>query len=97
MPKVTSFLLLAAALAGCAGTPISQGGPAEIVFAQNETIRIRWNPQLTSERDMRAKARAFCGGRNVDQLDSAAEAGASGTLQATTWRCEHFPGTGAGM
>lgn len=97
MPKVTCFLLLAAALAGCAGTPLGEGGKAEIVFAQNETIRIRWNPQRTSERDMRAKAMAFCGGRKVDELDSATEAGASGGLQAKTWRCENFPGTGAGM
>jgi hypothetical protein len=90
-------VLLAAALAGCASTPISQGGKAEIVFAGNETIRIRWNPQLTNERDMRAKAIAFCGGRKVDDLEGSTETGASGSLQAKSWRCETFSGTGAGM
>ena len=90
-------VLLAAALAGCAGTPISQGGKAEIVSAGSDTIRIRWNPQLTNERDMRSKAIAFCGGRDVDALDAATETGASGSLQVRTWRCEPFSGTGAGM
>ena len=90
-------VLLAATLAGCAGTPVSQGGKAEIVFAHSDTIRIRWNPQLTNERDMRSKAIAFCGGRDVDELDASAETGTSGGLQAKTWRCEAFSGTGAGM
>ena len=92
-----NLVLMAAALAGCASTPISQGGKAEIVFAGNETIRIRWNPQLTSEREMRSKAIAFCGGRNVDELEASTDTGASGSLQAKTWRCETFSGTGAGM
>ena len=92
-----NWMLLTAALAGCASTPISQGGKAEIVFAQNETIRIRWNPQLTNERDMRSNAMAFCGGRPVDELDAATETTASGVLQAKSWRCEPFSGSGAGM
>lgn len=90
-------VLLAAALAGCASTPISQGGKAEIVFAGNETIRIRWNPQLTNERNMRSTAMAFCSGRHVDELDASTETTASGTVQAKTWRCEPFSGTGPGM
>ena len=96
MPKL-NLVLLAAALAGCATPPISQGGKAEIVFAQNETIRIRWNPQLTNEREMRSQAMAFCGGRHVDELDAATETTPSGPVQAKTWRCEPFSGTGAGM
>ena len=92
-----NWMLLAAALAGCARTPISQGGKAEIVYAGNETIRIRWNPQRTSERDMRSTARAYCGGRDVQALDASGDAEASGGLQARTWRCDPFPGTGAGM
>jgi hypothetical protein len=95
--QVMTAVLLAAALAGCAGTPISQGGKAEIVFARNETIRVRWNPQLTNEREVRSKAIAFCAGRDVDELDASTETGASGTLQAKTWRCEPFSGTGAAM
>lgn len=96
MRKLNS-VLLAVTLAGCASTPISQGGKAEIVFAHSDTIRIRWNPQLTNERDMRSKAIAFCGGRDVDEVASSTDAGASGSLQAKTWRCEVFSGAGAGM
>ena len=88
-------VLLSAAIAGCAGTPVSQGGKAEIVFAGNETIGIRWNPQLTNEREMRSKAVAFCGGRDVDELQSSAGTDASGGLQAKTWRCKTVPGSGA--
>jgi hypothetical protein len=89
--------LLAAAIAGCTSTPISQGGKAEIVYAGNETIRIRWNPQLTSEREMRSKAIAFCGGREVDEVQARTDTDASRTLQEKTWRCDPFPGMGAGM
>jgi len=96
MQKLYS-VLLAAALAGCASTSISQGGKAEVVYAGNETIRIRWDPQRTSERSMRSMAKAFCGGREVDTLDAATEAGATGRLQARTWRCEPFSGSGTGM
>jgi hypothetical protein len=97
MGKLTS-LLLAAALAGCASsTPISQGGMAEIVFARSDTIRIRWNPQRTNERDMRSKAIAFCGGRDVYALDTSTDTAGSGPVQVETWRCEAFSGTGAGM
>jgi hypothetical protein len=90
-------VLLAAALAGCAGTPVGQGGKADVLFAGNEMIRIRWNPQRTNERDIRSLAVAFCGGRKVEELDTALEPAASGNLQAKTWRCEHFPGSGSGM
>ena len=96
MRKFISVLLLAS-LAGCAGTPVSQGGKAEIVSAGSDTIRIRWNPQLTNERDMRSKAIAFCGGRDVDLLATTREAGAADGMQVTTWRCDSFPGTGPGM
>ena len=89
-------MLLVAALAGCASTPISEGGAAEIMLASNETIRIRWNPQLTNERAMRSKAIAFCGGRDVDVLESSTATDASGGLQANTWRCRVFPGSGSG-
>jgi hypothetical protein len=89
-----SSVLLTAALAGCASTPISQGGKAEIMFASNDTIRIRWNPQLTSERDMRSIAMAFCGGRDVDQVQSSTDADAPGGLQEKTWHCKVFPGVG---
>lgn len=92
-----NLVLLAATLAGCAGTPIGQGGRAEVLSAHSETIRIRWNPQLTSERDVRSLAIAFCSGRDVDKLETSTEAGASGSLQVTTWRCEMFAGAGAGM
>lgn len=92
-----NWVLLTAALAGCASTSISQGGKAEIMSAGNETIRIRWNPQLTNERDMRSIAMAFCGGRDVDELPSSAGTDASGGLPEKTWRCEAFPGFGAGM
>ena len=91
-----SSVLLTAALAGCASTPISQGGKAEIIFAGNETIRIRWNPQLTNERDMRSVAIAFCGGRDVDAVQSSTDRDAPGGLQEKTWQCEVFPGVGAG-
>jgi hypothetical protein len=90
-------VLLSAALAGCASTPVSQGGKADILFAGNETIRIRWNPLRTTERDMRSLATAFCGGRKVEELDASLEPAASGNLQAKTWRCENFPGSGSGM
>lgn len=96
MLKLNS-VLLTAALAGCAATPISQGGKAEVLFAGNETIRIRWNPQLTNERAMRSIAIAFCGGRDVDELPSSTDTGAAGGLPEKTWRCEAFPGFGAGM
>ena len=95
MPKLSLAMLTAAALAGCASTPISQGGKAEILSAGDETIRIRWNPQLTNEREVRSIAIAYCGGRDVDELQSPTGADASG-LQARTWRCEAFPGFGAG-
>jgi len=95
MPKL-NLILLTAALAGCASTSISQGGKSEIMSAANETIRIRWNPQLTNERNMRSIAIAFCGGRDVDELQSSTDTD-SGGLQEKTWRCEAFPGFGAGM
>ena len=91
-----SLVLLAAALAGCARTPISQGGKAEIMFASNDTIRIRWNPQLTSERDMRSLAIAFCGGRDADSVQSSTDRDPPGGLQEKTWQCKAFPGVGAG-
>ena len=80
--------LLLAALAGCASPSLSQDPKAEIVYAGNETIRIRWDPQASNERAMRARAIAFCGGRDVDLVDAAAE----GSLQVATWRCEPFNG-----
>jgi hypothetical protein len=92
-----NWVLLAATLAGCASTPVGQGGKAEVVFAHSEMIRIRWNPQLTSERDVRSLAIAFCSGRDVDKVEASTEAGPSGSLQVTTWRCEMFAGAGAGM
>lgn len=85
-------MLLAAALAGCASTTPQQSGQAEIVFAGNETIRLRWDPQLTNERSMRSKAIAFCGGRDVGELDASTEATATGRLQSKTWRCEPCSG-----
>ncbi|GAB3651894.1 hypothetical protein [Ramlibacter alkalitolerans] len=96
MRKLPS-LLLAAALAGCASTPVSQGGKADVLFAGNETIRIRWNPLRTNERDIRSLAVAFCGGRKVEELEAAPDAAAAGSLQVKTWRCETFPGSGSGM
>ena len=90
-----NWVLLAAMLAGCAGTSISQGGKAEVVYAHSETIRIRWNPQLTSERDMRSLAIAFCGGRDVDAVQSSADRDAPGGLQEKTWQCELFTGVGS--
>ena len=96
MLKISS-VLLTAALAGCASTPIDQGGKAEIMYASNETIRIRWNPQLTSERDMRSLAIAFCGGRDVDTVQPATDTDAPRGLQEKTWQCKVFPGVGAGM
>lgn len=91
------LLLLATALAGCAGPPLGQGGNAEIVSAGDEMIRIRWNPQRTSERDMRSRAMAFCEGRRVEALEASSPADTAAGLQARTWRCDPFPGTGAGM
>ena len=96
MRKLHSVLVVAA-LAACTTTPIHQGGSAEIVFARNEMIRIQWDPQRTNERSMRSRAVAFCGGRDVEVLDTSAETGASGSLQSRTWRCEPFSGTGSGM
>ncbi len=95
MLKISS-VLLAAAFAGCASPPIAQGGKSEIMFASNDTIRIRWNPQLTSEREMRSLAVAFCGGRDVDLVQSATDPSAPGGLRETTWQCKVFPGVGAG-
>jgi len=88
---------LCAALAACASVPVSSGGKAEILFAGVETIRILWNPQLTDERSVRAKAIAYCGGRDVDEVDSSAVASASGGLPAKTWRCRAASGSGSGM
>ncbi len=95
MSKLSS-VLLAAALAGCASTPIDRGGKAEIMYASNDTIRIRWNPQLTSEREMRSLAIAFCGGRDVDLAQSSIETDAPRGLQEKTWQRKVFPGVGAG-
>ena len=95
MPKLSS-VLLTTALAGCAITSVGQGGKAEVMSAGNEAIRIRWDPQLTNERDVRSIAIAYCGGRDVDELHSSTDTDASGGLQERTWRCEAFPGFGAG-
>ena len=95
MSKLSS-VLLAAALAGCASPPISQGGKSEILYASNDTIRIRWNPQLTGEREMRSLAIAFCGGRDANVVQSPTDAGAPAGLQEKTWQCKVFPGVGAG-
>ena len=97
MLKISS-MLLTAALAGCASTPVDQGGKSEILYASNDTIRIRWNPQLTNERNMRSLAIAFCGGRNVDTVEpSTTGTDAPRGLQEKTWQCKVFPGVGAGM
>jgi hypothetical protein len=45
---------------------------------------------------MRSLAIAFCGGRDVDAVQSSTEGGAPGGLQEKTWQCELFPGVGAG-
>ena len=82
--------VLSAALAGCANVPVSAGGKDEIQFAGLDLIRIAWNPQLTTERNERAKAVAYCGGRDVDEV----EASMAGAVQVKTWRCQPFPGTG---
>ena len=95
MLKISS-VLLTAAIAGCASPPIAQGGKSQILYASNDTIRIRWNPQLTSERDMRSLAIAFCGGRDVDPVQLSPDAGAPAGLQEKTWQCKVFPGVGAG-
>ena len=95
MLKISS-LLLTAALAGCASKPIDQGGKAEIMYASNDTIRIRWNPQLASEREMRSLAIAFCGGRDVDATQTPTDRAAQPGLQEKTWQCKVFPGVGAG-
>jgi hypothetical protein len=75
---------------------MGKGGKPEVVFAANDMIRIRWNPQLTNEREVRSLAMAFCSGRKVDELYSSVEPGASDGLQAKTWQCEVFPGVGGG-
>ena len=91
------LVMVAAVLAGCAGVPVSSGGTDEIVLAAAETIRVLWNPQLTTEARVRTKAVAFCGGRDVDVMETSPVAGASGTLRMTTWQCRPASGAGAGM
>jgi hypothetical protein len=91
------LVMVAAVLAGCAGLPVSSGGADEILLAAAETIRILWNPQLTTEAKVRAKAVAFCGGREVDPIESSAVAGALGELRVSTWQCRAAAGSGSGM
>ncbi|MEJ8835293.1 hypothetical protein [Ramlibacter sp. AN1133] len=88
------LVVVCAALAGCAGVPVSSGGQDEILFAGAETIRILWNPQLTNERNVRAKARAYCSGRDVDEIDASPVPGAADHLRAKTWHCRSASGSG---
>lgn len=85
----------ALALAGCSTPPVASGGRDEVQYAGNETIRIAWNPQLTNEQAVRSKARAWCSGREVEELVAPAGVDASGTVVTKTWRCK--PTSGAGM
>ncbi|HET8745811.1 MAG TPA: hypothetical protein VFM98_09400 [Ramlibacter sp.] len=92
-----ALLPLCAALAACAGVPVSGGGKEEILLAGAETIRILWNPRLIDERSVRAQAVAFCSGRGVDEIDASQVASAVGSLQAKTWQCRPAAGSGSGM
>jgi hypothetical protein len=88
------LLALTAALAGCSSVPIDLGGKDEIQYAGAETIRMRWDPQRTTERNVRAKAVAYCSGRQVDEVAASHETGASGPLEVKTWQCRSASGAG---
>ena len=86
----------AVALAGCASSPpLAAGGKNEVQFAAGETIRIAWNPNLTNEEAMRSIVRAHCGGRNFDEMAATQGTQAGSPVVTKTWRCHHFPGSGA--
>jgi hypothetical protein len=93
MPNI-KLLALSAALAGCSSVPLALGGKDEIQYAGAETIRMRWDPQRTTERNVRAKAVAYCSGREVDEVDSSQEPGTSGPIQVKTWQCRSTSGAG---
>jgi hypothetical protein len=88
------LVVVTAALAGCSGVPLEQGGKDEVQFASGEVIRIAWNPQLTTEAAVRSKAMAFCSGRSVDEVQASPGTGPSPTLQVKTWRCKAATGSG---
>ena len=94
--KLLAFgtVMLAGVLAGCAA---SAGARPQVVSAASDTIRLQWDPQQTSEAKVLGTARAFCGGRNFDEVPSPQDAAAPGPLKTKTWRCQMFPGSGAGM
>src|SRR4051812_40742588 len=62
-------IVAAAALAGCANLGAGSAARGEVLFASAETIRIRWDNNLTSEQAVRSTARAYCSGRDVDEVD----------------------------
>ena len=87
-------VVVSMALAACASVPVSGGGKDEILFARGEMIRILWNPQLTNEHNVRAKAIAYCGGREVDEVASPPDAAVPANLQAKTWQCQPVAAVG---
>ncbi|GAB3771866.1 hypothetical protein GCM10028796_41510 [Ramlibacter monticola] len=96
--KLLAFevVMLPAALAACAGAPVDQVVKPEILFASGDVIRLQWNPQQTGESRVLGTVRAFCGGRNFDEVPSPQDASPSGPSRTKTWRCHLFPGSGAG-
>lgn len=64
------------------------------MYASNDTIRMRWNPQLTSEREMPVPGNRLLRRPDVDAAQSATATGVSRGLQEKTCQCEVFPGLG---
>ena len=85
----TAYLSVVATvlLSGCAGAPVGWGGTDEILFQSKDTIKIQWNNVTSSEAAARAKAVAFCKGRDVDLIDASSDSASFGLIRSRTWKC----------
>lgn len=63
------------------------GGTDEIVFANENTIKLQWDNTTTNEEAVRAKAVAHCKGRPVEVVDASSDAYTFGLIRSKTWRC----------
>lgn len=78
------------ALCGCAGGAVGYGGTDEVVFADEDTIKIQWDNVTTSEDSVRQKAIAHCAKtlRGVQLVDGTSDPLTFGLIRSRTWKCK---------
>lgn len=82
-------LAMLVSLFGCAGGPVGWGGTDEVLFADNETIKIQWDNLTTSEGAVRQKAIQHCArtARSIQLIDASSDTWTLGMIRSRTWKC----------